>query len=93
MTGEMKMSKQEWEKMMVEVEKVNATLDFSKMTNEKLIQEFGYWRKITEHRMKVFVNCQNTDLENRIYKDWQVADYNAQAAYLEMNERGLSYTD
>lgn len=83
------MNKQKWEKMMVEVEKVETTLDFSKMTDKELVQEFGYWKETAKHRMNIFAKYYGTDLENRTYKDWQVADTNAQAACIEMNERGL----
>lgn len=83
------MNKQKREKMMVDVEGVKTTLDFSKMTDKELVQEFGYWKETAKHRMKIFAEYYGTDLEDRTYKDWQVADINAQAACIEMNERGL----
>lgn len=84
------MNKQKWEKMMVEVEEVETTLDFSKMTDKELMQKFNYWKETAEHRMRAFATkYQGTASEDKAWKDYQLADTNAQSTYLEMNEGGL----
>lgn len=65
-------------------------LDFTKMTDKELLQEFNYWVRIAKYRMEVFRDYLGTELEDRTYKDYQKADQNAQTAYLVMKEKGLS---
>lgn len=66
-------------------------MDFLKMTDEELAQQFNYWKKTAEKRMKIFATEHyGTELEEKTYRDYQLADRNAQNAYLEINKRETS---
>lgn len=56
------------------------------------MREFDYWKEVATRRMDLFARkYHGTEFQDRTWKDYQLADKNAQAVYLEMSDRELSY--